>query len=469
MIKNVQIKNFKTFKEEATIELKKLNILSGLNSGGKSSVYQVLLLLAQSSEETLEINGNFIPILKMNGKFVNLGAPKDILSNKEDNLLEIRIEWEDETDILLTYELLKQKNKSKSQFILKEIALNVQKGKYYVVSRNNDFTWSIIGKGVFAFADGDIARLLSETGLELNETVEFEKVEPTFMLSNNLFEFEMNKEDIKNCIAPKDRDKFNYEEFLENLKQEKYTEETIVLRNAYHASFYKKMLSGHNIVYIPPFRGIPKRIYTIDNPLEEMLEFDKEEIITYDYDLKTGEKKEGNIAEALKYWVINKFKIADDIEVREPIDHLVSEIIFTKGTKKISLNNLGFGVSQIIPVLFKVLNSSKKELVIIDEPEIHLHPHYQSLLGEFFYKMMKLNKNQIIETHSEYLIDKLIYLYLKYDYGKECEYLMYWIEKSKIEEIKFDDLGFIKNSPKYFLSEKDKMMEELAELRMERL
>ncbi|GHV27545.1 hypothetical protein AGMMS4952_09400 [Spirochaetia bacterium] len=55
------------------------------------------------------------------------------------------------------------------------------------------------------------------------------------------------------------------------------------------------------------------------------------------------------------------------------------------------------------------LIADKDTTFLFEQPELHLHPRVQSRLGEFFLSMALLNKQCIIETHSEYLIDKIRY------------------------------------------------------------
>lgn len=72
----------------------------------------------------------------------------------------------------------------------------------------------------------------------------------------------------------------------------------------------------------------------------------------------------------------------------------------------IKLPNVGYGVSQILPILVEIL-SSKQDTIAIQQPEVHLHPKAQSAFGQFIYNSNYNNKNRfIIETHSDYTIDR---------------------------------------------------------------
>jgi predicted ATPase len=74
---------------------------------------------------------------------------------------------------------------------------------------------------------------------------------------------------------------------------------------------------------------------------------------------------------------------------------------------EVDLPDLGFGVSQILPILVECLRTAERETIILEQPEIHLHPSLQSKLADFFICMAKAGKNLVIETHSEHLINRL--------------------------------------------------------------
>ena len=70
------------------------------------------------------------------------------------------------------------------------------------------------------------------------------------------------------------------------------------------------------------------------------------------------------------------------------------------------LTNVGVGVSQVLPIVVMALLGQKGSLLIFEQPELHLHPKVQACLGDFFLAMSLLGKQCIVETHSEYLIER---------------------------------------------------------------
>ena len=69
--------------------------------------------------------------------------------------------------------------------------------------------------------------------------------------------------------------------------------------------------------------------------------------------------------------------------------------------------NVGFGASQILPVLGLCLSASPGDLILLEQPELHLNPGMQQKLADFLLVMSKTGRQVIVETHSEYLITRL--------------------------------------------------------------
>jgi hypothetical protein len=72
-----------------------------------------------------------------------------------------------------------------------------------------------------------------------------------------------------------------------------------------------------------------------------------------------------------------------------------------------NLVDVGYGVSQVLPLLVDCLEEAN-QLLLVQQPEVHLHPRAQAQLGSFFgYLAHKHEKRFIIETHSDYLVDRI--------------------------------------------------------------
>lgn len=471
-MKKIEIENFKAFGEKTELKLNKLNIFSGLNSNGKSSLYQALLLFSQSLDTWIQQGNSLLPRLELNGKFINLGNEEEILFFKDNKKILFSFEWENGRKLTSKYEL----NPTQGKFILiysKYTLVNKEnKISSYELKKENNI-WKLKAINLLSFAESDIHIKLNKFYNSekdyLNAEVEFENITNIMFHRGLLVSFQVKKDEIKNILLPEYKEHFQQETFFNtnpNLN-------SIEFRTSLNREDIILLFSLLNILYIPAFRGMPQRVYLKEkNPLEKYAN-KKNRKVRYDVFLETKNIKSGTLEEALNYWVADKFNIAEKVIVKESIGTLVSEIFIKLNNKEIPINNVGFGTSQIIPIIAEVLTSNNQGITIIDEPEIHLHPKLQSQLAEFFYKMSILHPNIIIETHSEYLIEKLIYFKIKYSNIDNIN--MYWIDKisndkgSKIIEIEYDDYGYILNAPENFLSEKIKIVDELQKLRLEKI
>lgn len=77
-----------------------------------------------------------------------------------------------------------------------------------------------------------------------------------------------------------------------------------------------------------------------------------------------------------------------------------------KGPKR-NIIDVGFGVSQILPVLTEVFRARAPELFLFQQPEVHLHPSAQAALGTLFCEVAAGGKQILVETHSDYLLDRV--------------------------------------------------------------
>lgn len=72
-----------------------------------------------------------------------------------------------------------------------------------------------------------------------------------------------------------------------------------------------------------------------------------------------------------------------------------------------SLMDVGYGVSQALPIIVDALNTKPGQTMLVQQPEVHLHPRAQAALGEFFANQVSTGARFVIETHSDYLVDRI--------------------------------------------------------------
>ena len=77
-----------------------------------------------------------------------------------------------------------------------------------------------------------------------------------------------------------------------------------------------------------------------------------------------------------------------------------------KGPKR-NLMDVGFGISQVLPALAALFRAYGPPIFLLQQPELHLHPSAQAALGSLFCRTAEAGRQLIIETHGEYIIDRV--------------------------------------------------------------
>lgn len=131
------------------------------------------------------------------------------------------------------------------------------------------------------------------------------------------------------------------------------------------------------------------------------------------------------------------------------------------------LTHVGVGVSQVLPILVVSLLADSDSTLVFEQPELHLHPKVQTLLSDFFISMALCNKQCIVETHSEYFIDRLRFRIAaaspQDEINKQAK--IYFVEKlfqgSSFREVVINEYGAISNWPEGFFDQSQRQAEEI--------
>jgi hypothetical protein len=84
------------------------------------------------------------------------------------------------------------------------------------------------------------------------------------------------------------------------------------------------------------------------------------------------------------------------------------QIQFSSEGPKTNIVDLGYGTSQVLPILYMIASAPQRGVFLIQQPEVHLHPKAQAALGTHFVEAYLEEKKQfIIETHSDYIVDRI--------------------------------------------------------------
>jgi len=137
------------------------------------------------------------------------------------------------------------------------------------------------------------------------------------------------------------------------------------------------------------------------------------------------------------------------------------------GGKVVNLVDVGYGVSQVLPIVVDCLRGEGGGTYLLQQPEVHLHPRAQAELGSFLAVLAKQqNKRFVIETHSDYLVDRVrMDIRDKKGITPEDVALLYFERtngEATIHRLELDDQGNILNAPpgyrSFFLEEERRFL-----------
>ena len=121
--------------------------------------------------------------------------------------------------------------------------------------------------------------------------------------------------------------------------------------------------------------------------------------------LPDGEERESTLAAALNLW-LDWFGLADHASVEDHGRQGLELKVQPKGAAhEVDLTSVGVGVSQALPVILACLLS--KGLLILEQPELHLHPEFQQRMADFLLTFVRSGRQILVETHSEHLVNRL--------------------------------------------------------------
>lgn len=254
---------------------------------------------------------------------------------------------------------------------------------------------------------------------------------------------------------------------------------------------YTKEFFCEHIWYLGPLREEPKALYPLesDGSLKDVGYKGENTAAVFDFnrsqkvdsispsafedlsDVKL-KKRKVSLEKTVKEWLVY-LGVASDIDSddRGKIGHTLQ--ISNDIKLKQDLTHVGVGVSQVLPILVMALLAEKGDVIILEQPELHLHPKVQTRLADFFVAMNALGKQCLIETHSEYLINRLRYLVAKSESSKVAkDTMIYFVEKeaghSKYRPVTINKYGVIEDWPEGFFDESERIAAEILRAGMEK-
>jgi AAA domain, putative AbiEii toxin, Type IV TA system len=129
------------------------------------------------------------------------------------------------------------------------------------------------------------------------------------------------------------------------------------------------------------------------------------------------------------------------------------QISVTRKGKQSNIVDVGYGVSQALPILTDLIESPTHSGFLFQQPEVHLHPQAQAALGSFFVDYLDSRRGATIiaETHSDYLIDRVRLCILNQKIRSSDVSILYFESEgtgTKVHQIQIDDQGNMIDTPK---------------------
>ncbi|MDO9017167.1 MAG: DUF3696 domain-containing protein [Deltaproteobacteria bacterium] len=150
----------------------------------------------------------------------------------------------------------------------------------------------------------------------------------------------------------------------------------------------------------------------------------------------------------------------------------VCKIIGTEDDSEVQadLTNVGVGVSQLLPILVLCLAAPIGSTVLIEQPELHLHPSVQSQLATFFASCALSGRQIVIETHSEHLINRIRLIVAQGHLDNAEDVSVLFVERdgfgSSVRRVELRKDGGIDTWPRGFNDEAERTLKDILAIRM---
>lgn len=439
MLKRIRLENFKSWKE-LDIELAPLTLLFGTNSSGKTSILQSLLLLKQTASSLDP--GEHINF-GSDQDYVNLGSFRDVsFDHTNEQPIAIGLEWSslirsyfslDDDEDYFQYEL-GVRYKGQWLDVQDQIALNTLEYETLSDSREPRVPNPIIRA---------TRRYNLDYVYEVSSPWSFEKI-PFGSVPQNAY------------VLPHSlRPEAPYDLLNPELNKIKKDFDVTV----YNFAFKTLM---EDISYLGPLREPPKRTYQWQGSQSQIIGMRGDNAINALIASSRGTRTHKNLLEEVSTW-LQRLGLGAELTI-SAIDRerrfYETLLTVTAGRPPSSLPDVGFGVSQVLPVLTLLFFAPEGSIVLIEQPELHLHPSAQAELADLFLEVAEKRKLQlIVESHSEHLLRRLQRRIAEADYAYATpeNIRAYFCEPgsegSTIREVEVDEYGQIRNWPENFFGD----------------
>lgn len=372
----LSIKGYKSIKTLNEFEFSPLTMLTGVNSSGKTSLVQCLLLLKQTLEsETKEV-------LRIDGKYISAENEHDLVNGKtETDQFEFAAELSDDE-----LRLLEGYDEKKITYLKYQVDFHVNSGVYvhamktevvrdahtFGVSMKSEDDVGIIKKYKIALKNFRVNRGSTPIDFDTPFVVSFSNFFPQFATG-----VDMNKEQVTLPVPLMDD----------------------VMRIV--TSYFS------NIYYVGPLRMKPEPIisYSSNNIKDVGVDGQYTRFILHNMSAIAVNDKE-TLLDATSRWICKELHLAETLTTVKDGTNSYRVVLRNKGVD-VDLCHMGLGVSQVLPIIVQGLLVPKGGMLVVDSPEVHMHPSVQAGLVDFFIELVKSGRRVLVETHSDHMVTRL--------------------------------------------------------------
>ena len=401
MITELRAQNFKSWQDTGRLQFAPLTGLFGANSSGKTSILQVPLMLKQTVERPSDWNEPLY--FGDEESLVNLGDFDAVIhKHKQDLSLNISVSWKSSTVADINKYIRFHNLKFPSHVEM----LPPSQG-YRAPSEEISFSTNIARSAM-----------------------------NNFYYETDLYKFDVQQPDLFRCYGLRTA-----------------LTQTMEISSRFEEAF-ENLFS--RILYLGPLREHPRHRYVWEGDHPKGIGQDGEKAISA---LLSGRIRRLPIDEQILSW-LQRLELIDSYDLR-PASGVGRDYEFLvkkyKGGPDVRLTDIGFGVSQVLPVLILCYYAPEGSILILEQPEAHLHPKVQTELADVLIDVVKNRNIQIIlESHSEYLLSRLQRRIAEKEIAA-ADTALYFCEikdgTSEIEQLNVDEYGNIRNWPQDFFGD----------------
>jgi predicted ATPase len=443
MLTRLRVRNLKAWKDSGEVRLAPLTVLFGANSAGKTSIPQLLLLLKQTAESpdrqrALQFGDS--------RTLVDLGTYDEAVhAHDVTQPLEVELRWT-LGDPLQVSDPLSQAEYAGNVLTFR-VSIEADK-RHQPIVRSLEYRLAADGGTVL---DVGIRRRGDSNGFELHS----ERYRPV-------------RNQGRAWPLPPPVRFYGFPDEVMAYYQNTAFVADLVLE-------LERLLNS--IFYVGPLREYPKRLYLWSGETPDHVGARGDRAV--EAILASGDRafnwKPRQKTKPLAELVAERLRsmgLIREFEVKALAPHRKEyEVLVRTGarTPSVKLTDVGFGVSQVLPVIVECFYVPRRSIVIFEQPEIHLHPRVQADLADLFVDAIHAREDGvprdcqfIIESHSEHFLRRLQRRIAEEELAP-TEAALYFVhteaDGARLEELKVDVFGNILNWPEGFFGDE---MEDLV-------